>query len=293
MLEDLEEINLTANKIENIPNCGMKKLREYYVVKNSLKNISQVNWEEYQNLETLDLNTNQIKEIPSSIIEMKNLTTLSLSMNEIDEFPLFFADFSSSIAILVLSGNYIQELPHLNRTIPRKLNLTILDLSFNKISKIEPKFFEIFSVEYLFISNNSINVLPMLPQQIKVLIMRNNKFTDVSQINLFADYPQLGFIDASNNSFDGVFNLNWMVGMMNLYNNSNLRIESYQFDYPMYLEYNKENVLRCSSIYSSYISNNRASFNLTTRVKGRNLIMIDPSVINYSNCQCIFGKTII
>ena len=84
------------------------------------------------NLRELKLDTNDLRLIPEEIGKLHNLERLSLSNNFLDDLPKSFADLKQ-LKCLHLSNNRFEKLPQCIY----ELNLNTLDLTSNKLSKLE------------------------------------------------------------------------------------------------------------------------------------------------------------
>jgi internalin A len=104
----------------------------------------------------LDLNGNQLTELPKEIGELKNLTLLNLRENQLTELPKKIAQLKS-LAWLGLSSNQLTTLP---KEIGELKNLTWLDLGGNQLTELPKEIGELKSLTRLDLSSNQLTELP-------------------------------------------------------------------------------------------------------------------------------------
>ena len=109
-------------------------------------------------LEFFDFSMNRLSVITDFSRHFPVVQNVNLSYNMLKEFP---TSLSESIVELDISGNDIQLVPE---DIVKLTNITTLDISFNKITKI-----------------------PVLPSSLKYITANNNKITEIANSEL----PQL------------------------------------------------------------------------------------------------------
>ena len=117
-------------------------------------------------LEFFDFSMNRLSVITDFSRHFPVVQNVNLSYNMLKEFP---TSLSESIVELDISGNDIQLVPE---DIVKLTNITTLDISFNKITKI-----------------------PVLPSSLKYITANNNKITEIANSEL----PQLFSMNFSNN----------------------------------------------------------------------------------------------
>jgi hypothetical protein len=91
--EDIEELDLSANRINKLKNLeNFKNLKKLYLKNNYIEKIEGI--ESLNNLELLDLSGNiNIEEIPEYLNGLPNLKTVKLTGCRISKFPNSVADF--------------------------------------------------------------------------------------------------------------------------------------------------------------------------------------------------------
>lgn len=132
----LTEINLTGNKLENLPD-GIGQLLE---------------------LEILSLSQNALKRLPKSIGNLKSLKDLDLEENNLENLPVEIGNLTN-LRKLMLSYNQLMTIPY---TIGKLTLLTHLHLCDNNINALPKEIGELCSMTELYLSNNlGLNSLPM------------------------------------------------------------------------------------------------------------------------------------
>lgn len=182
------------------------KAPEYRHVENlewlssNLSRVEQVAWK-VQRLRTLDISHNEIGNLRHS--EFKNFSSLqvmNLGFNRIDDLPRnVFTNLN--LQRLCLSHNLLQAIPF--QVFAPMPNLMELDLSYNLILTILDHFFK-------------------PNRNIEVLLLNNNRISKLTS-NALADLRELRRLDLSNNSLayitKGVFDALHRVEYLNLANN--------------------------------------------------------------------------
>jgi Leucine-rich repeat (LRR) protein len=160
---NLKELNISNNPLEkgeldhiltNLKTLKVVIAHDCKIEGSELKSISKEN-----ELTTLDVSHNQIEEVPDVLEKMSLLRELYLGSNQISKLPEHFGAIRQ-LTTLDLSNNQLGD--EVLQTIS-KVQVKHLDLSFNKITKIEEKVFN----SALFINNKNVN-------------LSNNPITEVS-----------------------------------------------------------------------------------------------------------------
>ena len=199
-LINLNKLNLSYNKIDNVNhlvNCKLSSLIELNLSHNEISDINCLQNNLYLNkLKKLDLSSNKIKTLNK--IDIKTLNYLNLLNNEISEGILdFLYNFCYSIDKLFLTKNnkgikfqyYNYDTPLIElkyETEENKINEILKTISFNYINKLTIVGFNNFD----FLTNESLSTLGILKFETKVNdfnIFNNIKFTNLYCINFCDD----------------------------------------------------------------------------------------------------------
>jgi len=98
----------------------------------------------------------ELKELPTSIENLKSLKLLNLSNNKLMKFPKLICRLSS-IQILNLSSNRLKEIPN---EISNLKHLEKLNLSFNELKELPDSIGELLLLQSINLDNNHLNNLP-------------------------------------------------------------------------------------------------------------------------------------
>ena len=181
-------------------------------------------------LHTLEISSSQLKHIGNNSLCLNNLTTLYLWGNQITHFSLNCQN--SKLIYIDLGRNYLTNLTRLDL---KSINtLQTLRLEYNNITYVDcDAFRNITSLTSLYLDNNQIDQISFNQcqfSQLRILSMRNNQFTSLSNLNfkfiqtlqyLDLSYNQIDFID--NNTFENLTSL----GFLHLSNNKINNIPKY------------------------------------------------------------------
>ncbi|XP_035789195.1 protein flightless-1-like isoform X2 [Anopheles albimanus] len=169
-------------------------------------------------LRSLNVRRNKIKShaIPSDLFELEELTTLDLSYNRLKEVPEGL-EKTKSLLVLNLSNNQIEAIPpslFINLT-----DLLFLDLSNNKLETLPPQTRRLSNLQTLILNNNPLELfqLRQLPslQNLVCLQMRNTQRTINNFPSSLDSLSNLKELDLSQNELSKVPGA--------LYNLANLR----------------------------------------------------------------------
>ena len=182
--------------------------------------LDKVDNQELRNYSTLDFSNRKLKTLDENIFAAHPfLKELNLSDNELSTLPLTVFNKTRHLRKLLLQNNSLTALPssqfgglinlnHLNlsrNTIflhrhdlftPDLKNLEILDLSHNRLSKLEASTFDnLTSLQILNLKNNQICTISKdvfaLQTNLEVLNLANNKISEVSFIEAFRNLQSL------------------------------------------------------------------------------------------------------
>lgn len=167
MFTNLQSLGLYCQGITRIPNC--------------IAQLSQ--------LDILDLQSNQIANIPPECCELPYLKVLNLTCNKVTLLPAAFINLVS-LEYLYLNENSIREIPGGLCKIP---HLKELSLNTNKISEISKKIYKVSSLQYLSLNDNQITSFPITSFWKKKSKLDNLTYLDLSH-NLIKQIPSPGKI---------------------------------------------------------------------------------------------------
>ncbi|QEK38704.1 leucine-rich repeat domain-containing protein [Candidatus Cytomitobacter primus] len=189
-LENLWRLDLSSNDLESLdpvlapiaPIVITKKVKESFFSRLFKKNKKveakplvdsprrSYDLSDLKNMEMLNLNNNQLTELPQSIGRLKELRELSADANQLTELP----DLSNSNKLerLCIKFNNITVFPTLS------FSIRILNLAFNQIELL-PNINHLVNAEEIYLNNNCIKLLPNINNlsNLKVLHLHVNKLT--------------------------------------------------------------------------------------------------------------------
>jgi hypothetical protein len=126
-------------------------------------------------IQTLDLSSNQLSEVPD-FTHFSKLRTLDLSDNQLIDVPDF--GHLPNLLWLSLKNNQLGEIPNFTRL----QRLCQLHLSNNKLSEV-PDLTHLADLRYLFLKNNRLNQIPAFAhlQNLEVLSLLGNTFVPIGK----------------------------------------------------------------------------------------------------------------
>nr|XP_014093110.1 protein flightless-1 isoform X1 [Bactrocera oleae] len=129
----LEHLSLKSNELEKIFGelTGLPCLRSLNIRRNQIKNSGippELFW--LDELTTLDISHNKLKEVPEGLERAKSLLVLNLSDNQIESIPTALFIHLTDLLFLDLSNNRLETLPPQTR---RLANLQTLNLANNPL----------------------------------------------------------------------------------------------------------------------------------------------------------------
>lgn len=203
----LSEFHLSSNGLEKIPDSFemLSSLHHLYLDHNKISKFSL----RISSLHYLDLSCNLLKDF-TNISE--SLSTLNINFNRLTQISFT----SSSLRELRLSGNDIT-------TLPQKAHftsLTLLDVSYNKLSNINNIKSFAPHLEKLNAEFNFIDTFPAFPQTIQTITLEYNRLTQIPPLN---SYQTLTSLTLNNNCIESIQQLPQSLKCLTLENN---RIES-------------------------------------------------------------------
>jgi Leucine-rich repeat (LRR) protein len=179
-------------------------LKTLSVVNSKLKEIPQQALNKLKNLETLDLESNDMVEIDSYSLYGLPLVSLNLQSNKINTLLEFsFGGLENTLEELVLINNKLEQFPL--QALRRLRKLQILKLQSNQISQIPDDGFTRFTVlTNLDLQSNRIDHLDSrsfitMPKLVS-LSLSNNQLTILSDNSIFVHLIDLETLDLSLNN---------------------------------------------------------------------------------------------
>ena len=230
-IPSLSRLDLTGNRIARIEDSAFreigKSLKEL-VLRHALHlhKLPNVPFQALQAITTLDLSDNHIRTVPlDTFHKMKELKELFLQDNEIEKFQVgtFHSQANHNLQILDLSFNRIQRIEY---DMFRFQNLQVLHLDDNQIEEIDSKsFVDMGSLNYLSLEGNRITRLADETfQNLHNLKFLNLAFNRLTEVNFDAlDYVgSLSFLnlDLSHNKLERLASNK----SSNYQTNSNIRV---------------------------------------------------------------------
>lgn len=207
-LTGLRWLRLNNVGLENIPDqiTQLKKVEHLSVNNNKLHAIpSRITL--LPNLRVLRARNNQLTNygVPIGIFELEDLSTVDLSYNKLRECPAELEN-ARTLLVLNLSNNEIEVIP--NQVFINLTDLMILDLSDNKLETLPPQMRRLTNLQTLILNNN-----PMLHAQLRqlpslvslqCLHMRNTQRTISNMPSGVESLTNLCDVDLSQNELPAV-----------------------------------------------------------------------------------------
>ncbi|KAM0679485.1 hypothetical protein GINT2_002328 [Glugoides intestinalis] len=169
-LQKLEYLNLSKNKLTELPSCvfdGLVNLKSLRLEDNNIKELQPNLFNNLQKLKSLNLSSNKLTEIPEGILsELGSLQELDLSKNEIKSFPIGFFTGLTNLNFLSLSHNKLTEIPP---SIISLTNLQTLWISSNNLTSVPKEIGNMSKLRYLYLDSNLITEIPSKVKSLKKL----------------------------------------------------------------------------------------------------------------------------
>ncbi|KAI5719900.1 hypothetical protein M8J76_016466 [Diaphorina citri] len=207
-MQGLQWLRLNKTHLSQIPEelGKLQKLEHLSIVNNNLEKLFG-ELTELQCLRTLNLRYNKIKNsgIPVDLFHLEDLTTLDLSHNNIKQIPDALEN-AKSLLVLNLSHNTINNIP--NALFMNLTDLLFLDLSNNNLEALPPQMRRLTMLQTLVLDNNPLGHfhLRQLPSltNLTTLRMRNTQRNLANMPQSLSNLVLLSELDLSHNEFTKV-----------------------------------------------------------------------------------------
>ncbi len=204
MLTSLIHLSIAENRIESLPSelCAIKTLEELLLDGNRLR-ILPPNLGVLTRLRTLSATRNNLLELPSSLGDLRKLRLLNVESNKLQKLPVELSR-CEMLEVLDCRKNELLVSPSLPPTdklsevvlgmnrlssfdassCKQNSNVSVLDLSDNKLSELPEAICHCSRLKTLDISNNNISDLPTMLGHLKYLdrlLLHGNPFKCIRQ----------------------------------------------------------------------------------------------------------------
>jgi len=178
-MKSLYLLDLSSNLLTNIPECLNSKLKILRLSYNNI-NINENDCLYLKHIIELDLDHNQIKQLPNEFIQCLNLQLLNLSFNKFEKFPkiIFHLRSLNKLIFNSLQFQYLTTNDLFKKNFYRTLNF--LDLSKNNLHTNLYELTGLKALIYLDLSYNQLNELHQdfrLLTCLKIFKLNKNKFS--------------------------------------------------------------------------------------------------------------------
>ncbi|XP_060524407.1 toll-like receptor 6 [Cylas formicarius] len=210
---DIQVLDTSFNHFVLLPANGfsvLRRLREFYVHSNEISMVADRALSGLKSLQTFDLSNNKVVALPSELFKdcKDTIKEIYLQNNSLSVLaPGLFANLEQLLA-LDLSRNLLTSSWINADTFSGLIRLVLLNLSHNRISKLDPSFFrDLYTLQILNLEHNSIETIPadtFAPMNnLHTLIISYNKITYLDEYSLNGLYV-LSLLAIDNNMLEGI-----------------------------------------------------------------------------------------
>ncbi|XP_075220548.1 FLII actin remodeling protein isoform X2 [Lycorma delicatula] len=207
-MSGVQWLKLDRSSLGQIPEelGNLMKLEHLSLVQNDLERLYG-ELTELSSLRSLNIRRNKVKSsgIPAELFRNEELTTLDLSHNVLREVPDGL-DQAKSLLVLNLSHNNISSIP--NTLFMNLTDLLFLDLSHNQLETLPPQMRRLANLQILILNNNPLGhfQLRQLPSltELETLHMRNTQRTLTNMPASLETLTKLTDVDLSHNDLPRV-----------------------------------------------------------------------------------------
>ncbi|XP_077290799.1 toll-like receptor Tollo [Arctopsyche grandis] len=273
--ENIIVMDLSRNNIENLPSgvfSGLTKLQKIYLHGNGLSTIADRVLEGLTALTTIRLSDNRLRSLPPELFaDTRDVKEVYLSNNSINVLaPGLFGELTQ-LLVLDLSRNELTQEWINTATFDGLARLYVLDLSNNRIAKLETSVFRaLYNLQVLRISDNFIESIPEnvfnALYSLHTLVLSNNRLASIES-NTFQGLSALVMLSIDNNRISVIHphSLKNCSSLQDLHLNGNklLEVPSVLKDIPM---------LKTLDLGENHIRNiDNSSFNMMQQMLGLRL----------------------
>ncbi len=154
--KSLETLDLSKNNLKQFPNIrNCKKLKALSLRENNLT-LQDLPNHFKSNVESIELQINKIKSVPSSFGSLTKLKKINLNYNEIESIDAGFSQLTN-LEQLGLYQNNLTTVPDALYLLP---SLKEIDLYFNQIKQVDNRISNWKNLEVLYLANNLLFTVP-------------------------------------------------------------------------------------------------------------------------------------
>ncbi|XP_012272309.1 toll-like receptor Tollo [Orussus abietinus] len=208
----LRQLDLSNNSIESLPSAafsGLSRLHSLDLRSNAIASLADRAFEGLPSLAVLELTDNRLTSLPPELFaDTRNVQEIHLKNNSLNVLPPGLFSELSQLLVLSLSRNELTAEWVNAATFTGLVRLVILDLSYNRITRLEPAVFrDLYSLQILRLQGNLLdglleNTFSAL-YNLHTLVLSDNRLTNIDAATLSGLYV-LSFLSLDNNRLDAL-----------------------------------------------------------------------------------------